>query len=235
MPNANAEVEAHKQAAAERALELVRPGTIVGLGTGSTARYFIDGLIQRVQAVRPRVVVGDDDHRVVTSLETRRQAEAGGIEVVEQLDGSLDLAVDGADEIDPAINCLKGRGGALLREKIVATASRRFVLVADESKLVGRLGRGPVPIEVLPFLWQATSHAIESLGGRPELRIVAGRPFRTDNQNLILDTNFGTVDLALGLALHAIPGVLGHGLFFGIARAAIVAGASGTRILGELG
>ncbi|TMG29219.1 MAG: ribose-5-phosphate isomerase RpiA [Chloroflexi bacterium] len=228
MPNANAEVEAHKQAAAERALELVRPGTIVGLGTGSTARYFIDGLIQRVQA-------GLSVRAVVTSLETRRQAEAGGIEVVEQLDGSLDLAVDGADEIDPAINCLKGRGGALLREKIVATASRRFVLVADESKLVGRLGRGPVPIEVLPFLWQATSHAIESLGGRPELRIVAGRPFRTDNQNLILDTNFGTVDLALGLALHAIPGVLEHGLFFGIARAAIVAGASGTRILGELG
>jgi len=228
MPNANAEVEAHKQAAAERALELVRPGTIVGLGTGSTARYFIDGLIQRVQA-------GLSVRAVVTSLETRRQAEAGGIEVVEQLDGSLDLAVDGADEIDPAINCLKGRGGALLREKIVATASRRFVLVADESKLVGRLGRGPVPIEVLPFLWQATSHAIESLGGRPELRIVAGRPFRTDNQNLILDTNFGTVDLALGLALHSIPGVLEHGLFFGIARAAIVAGASGTRILGELG
>ena len=228
MPNANAEVEAHKQAAAERALELVRPGTIVGLGTGSTARYFIDGLIQRVQA-------GLSVRAVVTSLETRRQAEAGGIEVVEQLVGSLDLAVDGADEIDPAINCLKGRGGALLREKIVATASRRFVLVADESKLVGRLGRGPVPIEVLPFLWQATSHAIESLGGRPELRIVAGRPFRTDNQNLILDTNFGTVDLALGLALHAIPGVLEHGLFFGIARAAIVAGASGTRILGELG
>ena len=228
MPNANAEVEAHKQAAAERALELVRPGTIVGLGTGSTARYFIDGLIQRVQA-------GLSVRAVVTSLETRRQAEAGGIEVVEQLDGSLDLAVDGADEIDPAINCLKGRGGALLREKIVATASRRFVVIADESKLVGRLGRGPVPIEVLPFLWQATSHAIESLGGRPELRIVAGRPFRTDNQNLILDTNFGTVDLALGLALHAIPGVLEHGLFFGIARAAIVAGASGTRILGELG
>src|SRR5205807_6049174 len=197
MPNANAEVEAHKQAAAERALELVRPGTIVGLGTGSTARYFIDGLIQRVQA-------GLSVRAVVTSLETRRQAEAGGIEVVEQLDGSLDLAVDGADEIDPAINCLKGRGGALLREKIVATASRRFVLVADESKLVGRLGRGPVPIEVLPFLWQATSHAIETLGVRPELRMAPGGPFKTDNGNLVLDTSFGTVDAALGVALHAI-------------------------------
>jgi ribose 5-phosphate isomerase A len=228
MANGHAEVEAQKQAAAERALELVRPGSIVGLGTGSTARYFIDGLIRRVHA-------GLEVRAVVTSLQTRRQAEAGGIPVIDEIDGSLDLAVDGADEIDPAVNCLKGKGGALLREKIVAYASRRFVVIADESKLVGRLGRGPVPIEVLPFLWQATSHAIESLGGRPELRMAGGRPFRTDNDNLILDTTFGAVDAPLGLALHAIPGVLEHGLFFGIARAAIVAGASGLRILGELG
>src|SRR2546429_2657199 len=199
MTTASAEVEAQKQAAAERALQLVKPGTIVGLGTGSTARYFIEGLATRVRG-------GLTVRAVVRSLESRARAEAGGIPIPERADASLDLAVDGADEIDPAVNCVKGRGGALLREKIVAHASRRFVLVADESKLVGRLGRGPVPIEVLPFLWQATSHAIESLGGRPELRIVAGRPFRTDNQNLILDTNFGTVDLALGLALHAIPG-----------------------------
>lgn len=228
MTNASAEVEVQKQAAADRALELVRPGTIIGLGTGSTARYFVDGLARRVQA---GLVV----RAVVTSLKTRRQAEAGGIPVVEQIDGSLDLAVDGADEIDPAVNCLKGRGGALLREKIVANASRRFVIIADESKLVGRLGRGPVPIEVLPFLWQATSDAIQSLGGRPELRMAAGRPFRTDNDNLILDTTFGSVDAALGVALHAIPGVLEHGLFFGLAKAAIIGGASGVRILGELG
>ena len=228
MTNASAEVEVQKQAAAERALELVRPGTIIGLGTGSTARYFVDGLVRRVQA---GLVV----RAVVTSLKTRRQAEAGGIPVVEQIDGSLDLAVDGADEIDPAVNCLKGRGGALLREKIVANASRRFVIIADETKLVGRLGRGPVPIEVLPFLWQATSDAIQSLGGRPELRMAAGRPFRTDNDNLILDTTFGSVDAALGVALHAVPGVLEHGLFFGLAKGAIIGGASGVRILGELG
>jgi ribose 5-phosphate isomerase A len=226
MTNASAEVEVQKQAAAERALELVRPGSIIGLGTGSTARYFIDGLTRRVQA-------GLEIAAVVTSLATRRQAEAGGIRVVDVIDGTLDLAVDGADEIDPAVNCLKGRGGALLREKIVANASRRFVVIADESKLVGRLGRGPVPIEVLPFLWQATSHAIQSLGGRPELRMVDGRPFRTDNDNLILDTTFGVVDAALGVALHTIPGVLEHGLFLGMARAAIVGGASGVRILGE--
>ena len=227
MPTAPADVEAHKQAAAERALELVKPGTIIGLGTGSTARYFIEALARKVRN-------GLKIQAVVTSVESRIQAETGGIPISERIDGSLDLAVDGADEIDPAVNCVKGRGGALLREKIVAHASRRFVLIADESKLVGRLGRGPVPIEVLPFLWEATSRSIESLGGRPELRMAAGQPFKTDNGNLVLDTSFGAVDAALGSALHAIPGVLEHGLFFGMARAAIVGSATGIRILGEL-
>ena len=227
MATAPAEVEAQKQAAAERALELVKPGTIVGLGTGSTARYFIEGLALRVRN-------GLTVQAVVTSHETRALAEAGGIPIRERADGSLDLAVDGADEIDPAVNCVKGRGGALLREKIVAHASRRFVLIADETKLVGRLGRGPVPVEVLPFLWEATSRSIESLGGRPQLRMAPGGPFRTDNDNLVLDTSFGVVDAALGVALHGIPGVIEHGLFFGMARAAIVGSASGLRILGEL-
>jgi ribose 5-phosphate isomerase A len=221
------DIEAQKQAAAERALELIRPGTIIGLGTGSTARYFIDAVARRVKA-------GLKVQAVVTSVESHRQAEAGGIPITERVDGSLDLAVDGADEIDPAVNCVKGRGGALLREKIVAHASRRFVLIADESKLVGRLGRGPVPIEILPFLWEATSRSIESLGGRPQLRMAAGQPFKTDNGNLVLDTSFGAVDAALGVAIHAIPGVIEHGLFFGMARAAIVGSAAGIRILGEL-
>jgi ribose 5-phosphate isomerase A len=227
MATAPAEVEAQKQAAAQRALELVKPGWTIGLGTGSTARYFIEGLARKVRK-------GLKVRAVATSLESRTQAEAGGIPITESVDGPLDLAVDGADEIDPAVNCVKGRGGALLREKIVAHASRRFVLIADETKLVGRLGRGPVPVEVLPFLWQATSRSIESLGGRPELRMAVGAPFRTDNGNLVLDTSFGTVDAALGIALHAIPGVIEHGLFFGMARAAIVGCATGVRILGEL-
>ncbi len=227
MATAPAEAEAQKQAAAERALDLVKPGSIVGLGTGSTARYFIEGLARKVRD-------GLKVQAVVTSVESRALAEAGGIPIRDRVDGSLDLAVDGADEIDPAVNCVKGRGGALLREKIVAHASRRFVLIADESKLVGRLGRGPVPIEVLPFLWEATSRSIESLGGRPELRMAAGEPFTTDNGNLVLDTGFGAVDAALGAALHAIPGVIEHGLFFGMARAAIVGSATGVRILGEL-
>src|SRR6202011_2180475 len=227
MATASAEVEAQKRAAAERALELVRPGTIVGLGTGSTAFYFIEGLARQVRS-------GLNVQAVVTSLESRAQAEAGGIPITEAVDGALDLAVDGADEIDPAVNCVKGRGGALLREKIVAHASRRFVLIADESKLVGRLGRGPVPVEVLPFLWEATRRSIESLGGQPELRMTAGRPFTSDNGNLILDTTFGVVDAGLSAALHTIPGVMEHGLFFGMARAAIIGSAAGARILGEL-
>lgn len=227
MATASAEVEAQKQAAAERALELIRPGTIIGLGSGSTARHFIDALGRRVRD-------GLKIQAVVTSLQSKAQAEQAGIRVIDRLDGGIDVAVDGADEIDPLVNCLKGRGGALLREKIVAHASRRFVLIADESKLVGRLGRGPVPIEVLPFLWQATSRSIESLGGRPQLRMAGGEPFQSDNANLILDTSFGAVDASLGAALHAIPGVIEHGLFFAMARAAIIGCATGIRILGDL-
>src|SRR5438309_9651696 len=173
MTTASAEVEAQKQAAAERALELVKPGTIVGLGTGSTARYFIEGLAARVRH-------GLTVQAVVTSLESRALAEAGGIPITDRADSPLDLAVDGADEIDPAVNCVKGRGGALLREKIVAHASRRCVLIADGSKLVGRLGRGPVPIGVLTFFGRGSGAWMESLGGRPELRMAPGGPFKTD-------------------------------------------------------
>jgi ribose 5-phosphate isomerase A len=227
MATAHTEVESHKRAAAERAVELVRPGMIVGLGTGSTARYFIDGLGRSVRA-------GLTVQAVVTSDESRRLAQAADIPVTDRVDRGLDLAVDGADEIDAAVNCIKGRGGALLREKIVAHASRRFVLVADESKLVSRLGRGPVPIEILPFLWEATSRSVESLGGRPELRLAAGEPYRTDNGNLVLDTSFALVDAALGLALKGIPGVIEHGLFFGMAKAAIIGSATGIRVMGEL-
>jgi ribose 5-phosphate isomerase A len=221
METAQEQVEAQKATAAEHALELVQPDTIIGLGTGSTARYFIDGLAARVRAgLRVRAVV--------TSLESHRLAELGGIPVVDDLDAPLDLAVDGADEIDPRLNCIKGRGGALLREKVVAHASRRFVLIADETKLVDRLGRSRVPIEVLPFLWQMTGRSIESLGGRPELRMRGVEPFRTDNQNLVLDTAFSSVDAELAASLHAIPGVIEHGIFLGIARAAIIGSAGGT-------
>ena len=227
MESAQPQVEAMKRAAAERALELVRPGTLIGLGTGTTARYFIDGLAARVRD-------GLSVEAVVTSIESRERALAGGIPVVDRIDGALDLTVDGADEIDPAVNCIKGRGGALLREKIVAHASRRFVLIADETKLVGQLGRGPVPIEVLPFLWEVTRDAITSLGGQPALRMRGGRPFETDNHNLIVDTTFAMVDAQLAVALRSIPGVLEHGIFYGLAKGAIIGCSTGFRLMGEL-
>ena len=163
-----------------------------------------------------------------------RRAQACGIHLVERVDGPIDLTVDGADEISPSIDCIKGRGGALLREKIVARASRRFVLIADESKLVESLGRGPVPVEVLNFLWERTCAEIVALGGRPELRMAAGGPFLTDNGNLVLDVQFPAIDPELGVRLRAIPGVIEHGLFIRMAQAAIVAGAGGLRVLGEL-
>ena len=220
MEAAEPQLEAQKRAAAEQASELVQPEMIVGLGTGSTARYFIDARAERVrQGLRIRAVV--------TSIESERRAEQGGIPLVDDLETELDLAVDGADEIDPGLSCIKGRGGALLREKIVAHASRRFVLIADESKLVERLGRVPVPIEVLPFLWQATRRSIESLGGRPELRLADGRPFRTDNHNYVLDTVFPVVDDQLAAILHTIPGVLEHGIFMGMAGGGLIGLAQG--------
>ncbi|TMD43860.1 MAG: ribose-5-phosphate isomerase RpiA [Chloroflexi bacterium] len=223
-----AQVEEQKRAAAVRALDFVRPGMVIGLGTGSTARYFIDALATRVRA-------GLRIRAVVTSRESHHQAEAGGIELVDDLDQPLDLAVDGADEIDPRLNCIKGRGGALLREKIVAHASQRFLLIADESKLVDRLGRSPVPIEVLPFLWRMTGRSIESLGGRPTLRMAGLEPFRTDNQNLVLDSAFPRVDEQLAAMLETIPGVLEHGIFLGMARTAVIGGAGGAiRMMGAL-
>lgn len=228
MEATSAQVEAQKRAAAERALELVRPGMLVGLGTGSTAAYFIAALAARVRD-------GLQIRAVVTSFESRRQAEEGGITVIDDPEAPLDLAVDGADEIDPALNCIKGRGGALLREKIVAHASRRFVLIADERKLVDRLGYVAVPVEILPFLWQVTSRSVERLGGKPQLRRVAGEPFRTDNQNLVLDTAFPRVDGQLAATLRTIPGVLEHGIFLGMARAAIIGTPGGPRVMGELG
>lgn len=228
MANPKSGVEGHKQAAAERALELIEPGMVVGLGTGSTARYFIEGLGERVRR-------GLSVSAVVTSTDSRRRAEACGIPLTERVDSLLDLTVDGADEIAPSIDCIKGRGGALLREKIVAHASRRFVLIADETKVVDRLGRGPVPVEVLPFLWERTGEGIAALGGRPVLRMAPDGPFLTDNGNLILDVSFPAVDPNLGSRLHAIPGIVEHGLFFGLAQAAILSGPRGVRVLGELG
>ncbi len=223
----------HKQRAAEAALELVEPGMKVGLGTGSTAAAFIDLLGARVRE-------GLEVQCVPTSIATGAQAQAAGIPLA-TLDatGELDLTIDGADEIDPSLSLIKGGGGALLREKIVAMASQRFVVVADESKLVDGLGAFPLPIEVEPFGAQATLRMISMVGreagcdGEVRLREGADGPFHTDGGHYIADCHFDQITDAalLGDMLTMIPGVIEHGLFIDMADAALIGGAAGMRVL----
>lgn len=222
-----AELDGPKAAAAAAALDMVEDGMLVGLGSGTTSAIFVELLARRVRA-------GLRVAAVATSTATAAQAVAGGIPVVDEIDRPIDLAVDGADEIDPALNLLKGRGGALVREKLVALAAREFVVVADDSKLVSRLGAAPVPVEVLPFLWRQTAARVERLAASWTVRGGEARPFVTDNSNLVLDCWFveGIEDpRRLGEELKSIPGVVDHGIFAGIASAAIVGGAGGVRRL----
>jgi ribose 5-phosphate isomerase A len=224
------EADVLKRTAAERALELVRDGMLVGLGSGTTASLFVGGLSRRVAA-------GLRVTGLASSERTARLAAASGVPMVQEVDRPLDLAVDGADEIDPQRNLLKGRGGALFREKLVALNAERFVVVADSSKLVEQLGEGAVPVEVLPFLWRRTAARLAALGAIWALREDAGQPYVTDNGNLILDLTFAErIRDPAGLAaeLKGTPGVLEHGLFWGIATGCIVAGPEGIRILGRI-
>src|SRR5438132_11013107 len=177
-----------KRDAAEAALAYVKPGMILGLGTGSTARHFLAG-------VGRLVANGMDLRGVPTSLATAEEAKRLGIPLT-SLEESfwLDLTVDGADEVDPKLDLIKGLGGALFREKIVAAASKRFVVIVDDSKLVSRLGsKAPVPVEVHPFGWRFAADALETLGATVELRRKDGESFRTDNGNHIVDARFRTL------------------------------------------
>ena len=230
-------VENAKRLAAARAAELVLPGMRLGLGTGSTARHFVDLVGARFRA-------GVNVICVPTSEATRAQAEALGIPLT-TLDETpeLDLTVDGADEFDTALDLIKGGGGALLREKIVAAASRRMIVITDRSKQVDRLGRFPLPVEVVPFGLEATRRLIArvsaEVGCSGALRLrhdAAGHVFVTDGGHYILDCAFGTIPDAPGLAagLATVPGVVEHGLFIGLAKAVIVADASGVEIMGDL-
>jgi ribose 5-phosphate isomerase A len=223
-----------KRAAAFAALDHVRDGMRLGLGTGSTAKHFVD-------AVGAKVKGGWKLSCVPTSERTREQAQALGITLT-TLDETpqLDLAVDGADEIDGDLNLIKGGGGALLREKIVATAARRMIVIADISKKVERLGKFPLPIEVVPFGVKATALKIDKAcawagakGGKLVVRVRDGKPFVTDNGNLVLDCALGAIPDApkLAAALSSIPGVVDHGLFIGIASLALIAGESGVETL----
>jgi ribose 5-phosphate isomerase A len=227
-------VEQQKHAAAARAVELVRPGMKLGLGTGSTARHFVELLGERARA-------GLDVVGVPTSETTRADAERCGVPLTTlEETPRLDLTVDGADEIGPGLILIKGGGGALLREKIVAAASARMAVIADESKMVSVLGAFPLPIEVLPFGLAATRGAIEAaindLGGAGPLKLRAGKDghaFVTDGGHWILDAHLGRIAQPELLAqkLAAIPGVMEHGLFIGLANTAIVAGPGGVRVV----
>jgi ribose 5-phosphate isomerase A len=228
-PLPDQEQEAFKRAAAEKALELVRDGMLMGLGSGSTARYFTEGV--------GRLVAGGMKVRCVpTSRATAELAAANGIPIVTELVGVIDLTVDGADEVDPALNLIKGRGGALAREKVVAAASKRFVVVIDASKVVNRLGVGVLPIEVLPFLWRSTAVRLASLGTSLTLRGGEEAPYVTDNGNLILHMKIegGIADAsALAAAIKGTTGVVEHGLFIGMTDTCIVAGPDGAEVVGR--
>jgi ribose 5-phosphate isomerase A len=223
-----------KRAASARAIELVQPGMRVGLGTGSTARHFVELLGARVRE-------GLTITAVATSKTTRADAERLGIPL-STLDETpeLDLTVDGADEIAPDLAVIKGGGGALLWEKIVAAASARMIVIADDSKWVPVLGRFPLPIEVVPFGLAATRRAIEAVAvaaGCPGPAVLRrtreGHPFVTDGGHHMLDASLGRIadPKALAAALVQIPGVVEHGLFIGLVKAAIIAGAEGVWIV----
>ncbi|TMF99245.1 MAG: ribose-5-phosphate isomerase RpiA, partial [Chloroflexi bacterium] len=218
-----------KEAAAEKALELVQEGMLLGLGTGSTSRLFVEGVGRLVAS-------GMKVRGVPTSRATAELAASLGIPIVTELVGQIDLAVDGADEVDPALNLIKGRGGALFREKLVAAASKRFVVVVDESKLVKQLGAGVLPVEVLPFLWRSTAERLTALGLSLVIRGGEETPYVTDNGNVILDVTVaeGIKNPAeLALELKQVTGVVEHGLFVGMTDTVIVAGPDGPKAIGR--
>jgi ribose 5-phosphate isomerase A len=227
-------MEQLKRQAAAHALEEVRDGMQLGLGTGSTAKHFVELLGERVRAGLK--VIG-----VPTSEVTRADAERWGIPLttLDEID-HLDITVDGADEIDPALNLIKGGGGALLREKIVAAASDRMIVIADDTKWVPALGRFPLPIEVIPFGLGATRRAIEQafaqcgVSGQMAVRNAKdGHVFVTDGGHWILDAQLGRIEDPARLAstLNAIPGVVEHGLFIDLASTVVLAGGGGIRVI----
>jgi ribose 5-phosphate isomerase A len=227
-------MDALKRQAAARALQEVRGGMKLGLGTGSTAKHFVDLLGEKIHA-------GLDVVGVPTSEATRAQAEQCGVRLttLDEID-RLDLTVDGADEIDGALNLVKGGGGALLREKIVAAASDRMIVIADETKWVDALGHFPLPVEVIPFGLSATRRAMagafaeSGVSGQMVLRKGEdGHVFVTDGGHWIIDAHLGRIEDAPRLAdsLSLIPGVVEHGLFIGLADTAVLASAQGIRVV----
>ncbi len=222
-----------KRQAAERAVEFVESGMVVGLGVGSTAIFAVRRIAELLKGGQLRNISG-----VPCSIQVEQAARQMGIPLT-TLDEHpvVDLTIDGADEVDPHLNLIKGGGGALLREKIVAQASRREIIVVDESKLSTTLGtHWPLPVEVVPFGWRSQADYLASLGGRiTPRRNDDGTPFHTDQGNLILDCHFGPISQPAQLAarLNERAGIVEHGLFLGLATDVIVAGPQGIRHLGD--
>ena len=227
MPRSLTPADRAKRAAAERALDFVEPGMRLGLGTGSTADWFVRLLGEKVRAGALTGIVG-----VPTSVRTGKLAEHERIALT-TLDeaGWLDLTVDGADELDASLNLIKGGGGALLQEKIVACASDRMVVIADAGKRVATLGAFPLPIEIVPFGWETTKAIVQKLledcdvgARRSALRLHKDEPFVTDGGHFILDLHLGRIGdpAELAAALISIPGVIETGLFVGIADMAVI-------------
>jgi ribose 5-phosphate isomerase A len=229
------ETQAYKGQAAAQALQLVEPDMVLGLGSGSTALAFVDLLAQRVKEEHIKLTC------VATSEQTRQFAEQRGIKIVDfSTIVDVDLTVDGADEIDHQLNLLKGGGGALLREKIVAMASDHVCIIADNSKLVRQLGAFPLPVEIIDFGLAATlgmiETAAEDAGCKGEIKLRrngSGELYRTDGGHLIADCAFGAIPDVETLAdlLDIVPGVMEHGLFLGIADDVFLAGPEGVKHL----
>lgn len=211
-----------KRAAAAKAVEYVRDGMIVGLGTGSTANFAIEFIGQKVQQ-------GLTMQGVASSLQTERLARENHIPLLSDFE-KIDLTIDGADEVDPHGNLIKGGGGALTREKIVAAASAREIIIVDESKCVGVLGAFPLPVEVLPFGWRHTVAMLEAQSCEARLRLQGEAPFVTDNGNYIIDCQFREISSPEELSekLNAIPGVIENGLFIALTDVVIVGKKDGT-------
>jgi ribose 5-phosphate isomerase A len=220
-----------KRQAAERAVAFVKSGMVVGLGTGSTAVHAVNAIGQQLQDG-----VLHDITAIPTSDATARNAQKWGIPLTTFDDHPvIDVTIDGADEVAPNLDVMKGLGGALLREKIVAIASKQLIIVADDSKHVDRLAtKAPIPIEVIPFARRPVTAFLESLGGRPVFRQQDGQPYMTDEQNIIIDCFFdGGLDDAAAMAQILInqPGIVEHGLFLGLATQVVFAGRDGVEIV----
>lgn len=226
------QTEKLKAEAAQKAVEFINNGMIVGLGTGSTTRYAVDMLGEKVRSGQLQNIVG-----IPTSEATAKQAETWGIALGDLIDyPRLDIAIDGADEVSPSLDLTKGWGGALVREKLVEMHAERLIIIVDESKLVQKLGtRGPLPIEVTPFAWQMQARWLEkTLKCTVNRREDGGKVYITDNQNYILHCHFTAgIDNPAGVSqmLAGRTGVVGHGLFLNMASDVLVAAKDGIRHL----